>query len=515
MIEHRVVRPTATSRTCGPSPSRSSSTTRWSGSGGRPRTSATSSRVEAALNAEQARRETAELLAELASHLNQAASAQDIVEAVHEATKEFWDLAAVVLGRVEPEEPVLRLSYADTGLPDSIQARYLRTPLTVDTHMTRAVNQARPLWLGDRGAATPRIPDTRARRRGDGRARASRCSPLTACVGRGVRSVWVWRGRDPVSSSPRQRPAARASPSSSRARPSGSSFASWNAPSPRRCSSGCSRSTFGARRRSSAPATGPPTRPWRSAATGTTRCSSTTAGSRSRSATSSGAGLPAATTMGQLRAALGVTAMQADDAADAIRILDRYADRISGSQVRDGRVRDHRSRRRDGLVCERRASTAAAGAARRHDAVPRRRCARGPCASPRRSREPAAATEPMPAGSLLLLYTDGLVERKGESLDVGLARLEAGRRRELEPAAPAPQASHLPRADRRPAPTPHRRRRAGRRRGPPAPAPRSSSTRSRRDPTRRPRRAGTGCGAGSNRSASTANQRDAIAHRGR
>ena len=45
-----------------------------------------------------------------------------------------------------------------------------------------------------------------------------------------------------------------------------------------------------------------------------------------------GRGLAAATTMGQLRAALAVTAMQADDADDAIRILDRYADRIPGAK---------------------------------------------------------------------------------------------------------------------------------------------------------------------------------------
>ena len=45
-----------------------------------------------------------------------------------------------------------------------------------------------------------------------------------------------------------------------------------------------------------------------------------------------GRGLPAATTMGQFRAALAVTAMQAKDATDAIEILDRYADRIAGAR---------------------------------------------------------------------------------------------------------------------------------------------------------------------------------------
>jgi serine phosphatase RsbU (regulator of sigma subunit) len=39
--------------------------------------------------------------------------------------------------------------------------------------------------------------------------------------------------------------------------------------------------------------------------------------------------------------------------------------------------------------------------------------------------ERATATRHIERGTLLLLYTDGLVERRGESVDVGLARLEA------------------------------------------------------------------------------------------
>ena len=37
----------------------------------------------------------------------------------------------------------------------------------------------------------------------------------------------------------------------------------------------------------------------------------------------------------------------------------------------------------------------------------------------------ASAHCPFGAGDLLLLYTDGLVERRGESIDIGLRRLQA------------------------------------------------------------------------------------------
>jgi anti-sigma regulatory factor (Ser/Thr protein kinase) len=41
------------------------------------------------------------------------------------------------------------------------------------------------------------------------------------------------------------------------------------------------------------------------------------------------------------------------------------------------------------------------------------------------------ATEIMPPGSTLVLYSDGLIERRGESLDVGLARLAASASRHI------------------------------------------------------------------------------------
>jgi anti-sigma regulatory factor (Ser/Thr protein kinase) len=137
-----------------------------------------------------------------------------------------------------------------------------------------------------------------------------------------------------------------------------------------------------------------------------------------------GRGLPAATTMGQLRAALGITALQADDAADAVRILDRYARHVPGAECATVAfaVVDPQQQmvsyacaghvppllaRPDGTVEFLEAGTS------------------WPLGLDIPKGRPPAAVTSLPPGSLLLLYTDGLVERRGESLDVGLARLRA------------------------------------------------------------------------------------------
>lgn len=137
-----------------------------------------------------------------------------------------------------------------------------------------------------------------------------------------------------------------------------------------------------------------------------------------------GRGLAAATTMGQLRAALGVTSLQATDAAHAVYILDRYAKHVPGARC---------------------ATVAFAMLDLRHERLSYLSAGHPPplLVTPdgavdfledgaswplgietTLARRPAA-TAALPAGSLLLLYTDGLVERPGESLDVGLERLRS------------------------------------------------------------------------------------------
>jgi serine phosphatase RsbU (regulator of sigma subunit)/anti-sigma regulatory factor (Ser/Thr protein kinase) len=145
-----------------------------------------------------------------------------------------------------------------------------------------------------------------------------------------------------------------------------------------------------------------------------------------------GHGLEAATVMGQLRSALGAAALRATGPADAIDCLDEFASNLPGATS---------------------TTVAFAVVDIEHEMV--EYCAAGhpppvmvsPDGVARllegaqnwplgvgvdRARRSAHAA--MEAGSLLVLYSDGLVERRRESIDVGLNRLlEAVRERVLCP----------------------------------------------------------------------------------
>ncbi|MGH3258123.1 MAG: SpoIIE family protein phosphatase [Streptosporangiaceae bacterium] len=137
-----------------------------------------------------------------------------------------------------------------------------------------------------------------------------------------------------------------------------------------------------------------------------------------------GHGLDAAAVMSQLRSALATAALASADPAEVLGLLDRYARGLPGAAfataayaiidtgagtvdytcaghpyplivTADGDVRY--------LTGSRRAPLAARSAA---SAIPAERAA-------------------LPPGSMLLLYTDGLIERRGESLDEGFGRLAA------------------------------------------------------------------------------------------
>ncbi len=135
-----------------------------------------------------------------------------------------------------------------------------------------------------------------------------------------------------------------------------------------------------------------------------------------------GRGMPAATAMGQLRAALGTAASIADDPAEALSIVDRFAAHLPGARCATAFY---------AVVDPVRAEVAYSRAGHLPPLLARPDGAvevlddggSWPLGLHLPDARPPATTRPFPPGSLLVCYTDGLVERRSESLDVGIERL--------------------------------------------------------------------------------------------
>jgi anti-anti-sigma factor len=140
-----------------------------------------------------------------------------------------------------------------------------------------------------------------------------------------------------------------------------------------------------------------------------------------------GQGPSAAAVMGQLRSALSATLLQGCRPAEALELLDRFASRLPGALASTAAC----------LVVDREAGTvtwARAGhppallvtpdGARILDGA-----GAGPVLGAARTRPYTEDTADIAPGATLLLYTDGLVERRGEVLDEGLARVLAAAER--------------------------------------------------------------------------------------
>jgi len=374
----------------------------------------------AALRSEHSRRVSAEMLAALAAELNRATNLQDVTTAVHESAKQLLRLVAVVLGVLE-SEPILRLYYSDTGVSDAVQARYMRTPLSMDTHMTRVVNESRPLFLKDRAAQQQAFPaifsDT-----SEIAAASSAVLPLIRASGEVFGSLALACGQpleydattrlilddvaELVARTAERLELRELERSIARSLQSGLLAVDVR-----------STTVIVRTRYQASDASMEIGGDWYDAVVLDDGRLAVAVGDVV------GRGLPAATTMGQLRSALAVTAMQAKDAADAINILDGYSRRVHGAKCT--------------TVCialmdpgARSVSYASAGHPPPLLVTPdgASRYLEGgrswPLGIDTSVPRPGVAIDLLPAGSLLLLFTDGLVERRGESLDAGLARLQ-------------------------------------------------------------------------------------------
>jgi serine/threonine-protein kinase RsbW len=136
-----------------------------------------------------------------------------------------------------------------------------------------------------------------------------------------------------------------------------------------------------------------------------------------------GRGLKAATTMGKLRSALGALALVVDDAGGMLDRLDSFAEQVEGAHFATvacvlieptGRIHYSLAGHPPPLLIRPDGEAAYLEGGR---GLPLGVIGLAPM---RRSE----ALEEMPAGSTLILYTDGLIERSGISLDEGLKRLE-------------------------------------------------------------------------------------------
>ncbi|MEN3607936.1 GAF domain-containing SpoIIE family protein phosphatase [Plantactinospora sp. ZYX-F-223] len=137
----------------------------------------------------------------------------------------------------------------------------------------------------------------------------------------------------------------------------------------------------------------------------------------------SGHGLPAAVVMGRLRSALRAYALECDDPADALTRLDRKIQHFEAGKLATvlyALVSPDRTRLRVSLAGHLPPMLARTGQPTDTMSLPVDLPLGTGRPRPRRS-----IAVDFPPGALLVCYTDGLVERRGELIDIGLERLRA------------------------------------------------------------------------------------------
>lgn len=375
-----------------------------------------------ALDAEHLRRITAEAVAEFASMLSGAATRQDVAGAVHEVMRPTGDVSFIALGLLEDADPVLSSYFAGPAITNELEARYRRIPLTSDTPMTRVVNTGTPVVLADRLAqheAFPAVvPDAESEK-----TQALLVVPLHRAAGTVLGAVGIgW-------SHPRALDAALVDLAGEIATITARTVERLELVDLERSVAQTLQLgllTLDVRttdalvraRYQAAEASMEIGGDWYDAVDRDDGRLAVAVGDVV------GRGLPAATTMGQLRAALGVASLQAGNAADAIRILDRYARHVPGAMCATVAF---------ALLDPARQELSYVTAGHPPPVLVRPdgeitvldHAVSWPLGIESEDRRTPAATADLPPGSLLLLYTDGLIERRHEPIDEGLARLRA------------------------------------------------------------------------------------------
>jgi signal transduction histidine kinase/CheY-like chemotaxis protein len=144
-----------------------------------------------------------------------------------------------------------------------------------------------------------------------------------------------------------------------------------------------------------------------------------------------GHGLPAAIVMSRLRAAVAATALTGANPDSVLASLDRYAAAIPGARCATVSYAVIDAGQPGTADASSTISYSCAGHPYPLLVMPDQPAVfltggrRPPIAAWENKLKANTATDELPAGSLLLLYTDGLIERPGETLDQGFARLQA------------------------------------------------------------------------------------------
>jgi anti-sigma regulatory factor (Ser/Thr protein kinase) len=362
---------------------------------------------------------------EVTARLNEAGSAQEIADAVGEVVHSAAGWFGVVLGVTDPVESVLQ-QYWCAPLRDSISARYMRIPLSLDTPQTRAVRTAAPVFVPDAAALQAQFPGPFRAARTTGLGPVS-ALPLTAPDGRPLGALAVMWTEDDVFGAVERALVERVAEVTSAA---------------------VNRVHDAARERSVAVSL------QNAFLTLTVRSHQAVVSAQYRSSDRAlqiggdwydaierpdgrvfvtvgdtvGSGLDAAATMGRLRSSSAITALQTVDPARVLQYLDEYAAHVPGATMATVAIAVYEpARQRVRYVC---AGHLPPMLVRPSGSVEPLWGGRSwPLDVDGGARRPPPATAAFPPGSTLFLYTDGLIERRDASLDVGLVRLASSLRR--------------------------------------------------------------------------------------
>jgi serine phosphatase RsbU (regulator of sigma subunit)/anti-sigma regulatory factor (Ser/Thr protein kinase) len=366
-----------------------------------------------------------EAVVEATSRLNGARTAQEIADAVGEVVRDAAGWFGVALGLTDPVESVLQ-QYWCAPLRDSISARYVRIPLALDTPQTRAIRTAAPVFILDAAMLQAEFPGPFRQARTEGLGPCA-AFPLSSSTGEVIGSLALMWTTD-FSFGPTERVFAveiaavteqavdrvqAAAREASVADALQSAFLSLDVHSPAVVVDAVYRSAdtdlqIGG--------------DWYDAIERADGRVFVTVGD------TVGSGLDATAAMGRLRSSSGVTALQTPDPARVLEYLDDYAGHVPGATAATVAIAVYEPRRhRLKYVC---AGHPPPIVVRPTGAVELLWGARSwPLDLDLGRDRPPPATASFPPGSLLLLYTDGLVERRGESIDRGLERLVESLRR--------------------------------------------------------------------------------------